>query len=289
VAPVMFALLSANLLNLAGNWVFVFGHLGAPALGARGSGWATCVSRIYMAAVLIAYTWIRDRAGLWKAPWKPDPARIRELVRLGLPAALQIVFEVGVFATATTLIGRLGAATLAAHQVAINAASFSYMVPLGIGSAAAVRVGQALGRGDTAAARRSGWTAMLFGAGFMTCAGLVYVLAPERIIRLHSPDPNVLSAGISLLAIVAAFQIFDGIQSVATGALRGTGDTRTPMLCHLLSYWGLGLPVGYFLCFHRGWGAVGMWTGLFVAIVMIGCALLIVWSRAAPPLNINRK
>jgi MATE family, multidrug efflux pump len=282
VKPVMFALISANALNLAGDIILVFGYLGAPAMGAEGAGWSTCASLIYMAAVLLVYAIYHDQrytTGLKKTPLKPDVARIRKLIRLGLPAALQITFEVGVFAAATTLIGRLGADVLAAHQIALNAVSLTYMVPLGISAAAAVRVGQALGRGDAAAASRSGWTATLMGAGFMGCAAIVFLTAPQPIIRAYTPDPNVLRVGVSLLAISAAFQLFDGIQAVTTGALRGAGDTRTPMLCHLLAYWGLGLPLGYYLCFVRGWGAAGLWTGLCGAIIVIGLALLRAWSR----------
>lgn len=294
VQPVMFALLSANLMNFAGNWIFVYGHLGAPALGAEGSGWATCISRLYLAAALLAYIVYYDRrhaTGLAAGRLTPDLARIATLARLGLPAALQMTFEVGVFAVATTLIGRLGPDALAAHQIAMNLASFTYMVPLGVGAAAAVRVGHALGRGDTAGARRAGWTAVLLGAGFMGLAGVVFVAAPRPIIRIYTSDPNVLRAGVSLLAIAAAFQLFDGVQAVTTGALRGAGDTRTPMLCHLLFYWGAGLPLGYWLGFHRHLGAVGLWIGLCAALIAIGVALLAVWSRRgaepgpAPPLQ----
>jgi MATE family multidrug resistance protein len=282
VKPVMFALISANLMNLAADWVLVFGHFGARAMGAEGSGWSTCLSRIYMSSVLLGYIFYHERrfrTGWLETPLKPDLARIRRLVGLGLPAAMQLSFEVGVFAAATTLIARLGADTLAAHQVAMNAASFTYMVPLGIGAAAAVRVGQALGRGDVAAASRSGWTATLMGAGFMCCAGIVFVLAPGTIVRIYTPDPKVLDVGVSLLAVAAAFQLFDGIQAVTTGALRGAGDTRTPMICHLLAYWGLGLPLGYVLCFRFHWGAVGLWAGLCLALIVIGSVLLAVWWR----------
>jgi MATE family multidrug resistance protein len=283
VKPVMFTLITANLMNLAGNWVFIFGRLGMPAMGTRGSGWATCVSRIYMAAALAGYAWYYDRrhgTGFGHTPLTPDFRRIGRLLRLGGPAALQLLFEVGVFALVTTLIGRLGASTLAAHQIAMNAATFSFMVPLGVGAAAAVRVGQALGRNDPAAARRAGWTAMLLGAGFMCCAGIVYVAAPGAIIRIYTGDVDVLRAGVSLLAVVAAFQLFDGFQAVATGALRGAGNTRAPMLCHLAGYWGIGLPLGYWLGFGLGWGALGLWAGLCVGIIAIGCALLVVWARA---------
>jgi multidrug resistance protein, MATE family len=282
VKPVMFALISANLMNLAVDWILVFGHLGAPAMGAEGAGWATCWSRVYMSSVLLGYIFYHERrfrTGWLETPLKPDLARIRRLIGLGLPAAMQLSFEVGVFAAATTLIARLDADTLAAHQVAMNAASFTYMVPLGIGAAAAVRVGQALGRGDVAAASRSGWTATAMGAAFMCCAGVFFVLAPGAIVRIYTPDPKVLEVGISLLAVAAVFQLFDGVQAVTTGALRGAGDTRTPMICHLLAYWGLGLPVGYALCFRFHWGAVGLWVGLCLALIVIGSVLGVVWWR----------
>jgi MATE family multidrug resistance protein len=167
------------------------------------------------------------------------------------------------------------------------------MVPLGVSSAAAVRVGQALGRSDLEGAERSGWTALGLGAGFMGCAGIVLLLAPGRIVRLFTPDATVIAAGASLLVVAAFFQLFDGLQTVATGALRGAGDTHTPMLCHLLAYWLLGLPLGYFLCFKRGWGAPGLWAGLCLALIVIGSVLLGVWYRkvrsfARPPISLER-
>jgi multidrug resistance protein, MATE family len=282
VTPIMFALVTANLVNVAGNWILVYGHFGARAMGAEGSGWATCISRIYMVLVLVIYVFY-DAAGrhtgLLDTPLALDFKRIGELVHLGLPAATQISLEVGVFAAATALIGTLDPLSLAAHQIALNVASFTYMVPLGISSAAAVRVGQALGRGDVHAAGRAGWTAMGLGAAFMTAAGVVLVTVPQYVARVFTTDRAVIRTAVSLLAVAAAFQLFDGLQAVATGALRGTGDTRTPMLCHLLLYWLLGLPLGYVLCFVLGWGAVGLWIGLCVALILIGSVLLAVWTR----------
>jgi MATE family multidrug resistance protein len=278
----MFVVISANLANAGGNWILIYGHLGAPALRAAGSGWSTCVARLYMAAVLFAYILYHDRrhsTGLRRIEFKPDLARIRRLIGLGFPAALQFSLELGVFAAATALIGRLTPVSLAGHQIAMNTVSFTYMVPLGISSAAAVRVGQALGRGDVRAAGRSGWTALALGAGFMSCAAVAFLLVPERIVRLFTPEAAVIKTGISLLLVAAFFQLFDGLQTVATGALRGAGDTRTPMLCHLLAYWLIGLPLGYFLCFRRGWGAAGLWVGLCVALILIGSVLLLVWHR----------
>ncbi len=282
VKPVTFALVTANLVNLAGNWMLIYGHLGAPAMGTVGSGWATCIARIYMAAVLLSYIVYheqRHKMGLRHTPLRPHLARIRRLVGLGLPAALQLALEVAVFAVATALIGKLGAVPLAGHQIALNTVSFTYMVPLGISSAAAVRVGQALGRRDIAAASRSGWTAVSLGAGFMSCAALALVLVPAYIARMYTPDRAVIQASVSLLFVAAFFQLFDGIQIVATGALRGAGDTHTPMLCYLLAYWLVGLPLGYFLCFGRGWGATGLWIGLCVALILIGLVLLLAWRH----------
>jgi MATE family multidrug resistance protein len=281
-APIMFALITANLVNLAGNWILIYGHFGAPAMGAEGSGWATCVSRVYMVLVLILYLFYdaaANRTGLFDAPLSPDFERIRALIRLGLPAATQLSVEVGVFAVATALIATLDPLSLAAHQIAINTASFTYMVPLGIASATAVRVGQALGRNDIDAASRAGWTGMALGAAFMAGAGLLLLLAPQYVARVFTTDRAVIRTAISLLHMAAAFQLFDGIQTVATGALRGAGDTRTPMICHLLGYWFIGLPLGYVLCFIVGWGAVGLWAGLSLALILIGLVLLAVWTR----------
>jgi MATE family multidrug resistance protein len=280
--PVMFALVSANLVNLLGNWSFVYGHLGFRAMGTVGSGWSTCIARTYMALVLMAYCVYYDRrhkTGLREASRLPHLPRVWRLLSLGLPAAMQYGFEVGVFAVATTAIGRLGAVPLASHQVALNTASLTYMVPLGISAAAAVRVGQALGRGDADGASRAGWTAMALGAGFMTCMAMVFWTVPKYIVRVYTPDPVVIHAASALLFVAAFFQLFDGLQTVATGALRGAGDTRTPMICHLVFYWLMGLPLGYYLCFRAGWGAQGMWTGLCLALILIGVALLYFWRR----------
>ena len=154
------------------------------------------------------------------------------------------------------------------------------MVPLGIGSAAAVRVGHALGRKDAEAASDSGWTAIALGAAFMACMAVLLWTFPAPIVRIYTPNATVIRAASQLLFVAAFFQLFDGIQAVATGALRGAGDTRTPFLCHLFNYWVIGLPLGYFLCFNRGLGASGLWTGLCVALILIGSALLYGWHRA---------
>jgi len=280
--PVMFSLISANFLNLIGNWALVFGHLGFHAMGTVGSGWSTCVARSYMAFVLMIYCVYYDhrhKTGLREASRLPHLPRVRRLLSLGFPAAMQFGFEVAVFAVAAGLIGKLGAVPLASHQIALNTASLTYMVPLGISSAAAVRVGQALGRRDAHAASRAGWTALALGACFMACMAIMFWTVPYYIVRIYTPDPVVIRSACALLFVAAFFQLFDGLQVVATGALRGAGDTRTPMLCHLVFYWLIGLPLGTYLCFHLGWGAPGIWAGLCVALIFIGSLLLYLWRR----------
>src|SRR5712692_8866043 len=282
VRPIAFALVTANLINAGGNWLLIYGKLGAPAMGAVGSGWSTAWARIYLAAVLVGYLlWYdrKHRTRLLRTPIQPDLMRIRRLIALGFPAAMQISLEIGVFALVTALIGRLGAVSLASHQIALNTVSLTYMVPLGISSAAAVRVGQAIGRRDPRGAGEAGGTAILLGAAFMTCAGGALLLFPRAIARLYTPDAAIIRSTVLLLAAGAAFQLFDGIQTVATGALRGAGDTRTPMFCHFTAYWIIGLPLGAWLCFRRGWGAFGLWAGLSLALILIGIVLLFAWRR----------
>ncbi len=280
--PIVFALVSANLVNLVGNWALVYGHLGFRAMGTVGSGWSTCFSRVYMTLVLLVYAFYydhRNKTGLRNVQRLPNFPRVWQLVYLGLPAATQFGLEVGVFAVATALIARLGPVALASHQVALNTASLTYMVPLGISAAAAVRVAQALGRKDPHGASRAGWTAMLLGTAFMACMAILFFAIPGLIVRVYTPDPAVIAAASALLFVAAFFQLFDGMQTVATGALRGAGDTRTPMLCHLFFYWCVGLPVGAWLCFRRGWGAAGLWAGLSLALILIGSMLLYFWRR----------
>ncbi|MGH9504626.1 MAG: MATE family efflux transporter [Terriglobales bacterium] len=286
VIPIMFALISANIVNLVGDWALIYGHLGLPAMGITGSGWSTCVARIYMAGVLaVTLLWVEPKRSTprWVGAIRIDLHRISALLKLGAPAATQILCEIGAFSAATALVAKLGPVPLSGHEIALNCAALSFMVPLGISSAAAVRVGQQLGRKDPAGARRAGWSAIVLGGGFMTCSGLLFVSVPTLIARLFSPDPMVIRTGARLLLVAAAFQLFDGLQTVATGALRGTGDTKTPMLANFISYWLIGLPVGYFLCFHLGWGAIGVWIGLCGGLIIIGSALMLAWHRRKLP------
>lgn len=285
VRPVMIALLAANVVSLAANWVLIYGRLGAPAMGVRGSVWATVLSRLGMAGWLCAVIVHREGGRLAESRWRIERRRMRRLLALGLPAASQVTLEVGVFAAATVLAGRLAPAALAAHQIAINIIAFTFMVPLGVASAGAVRVGQASGREDAAAAARAGWTAILFGSLFMAGSAVVFLLMPGRLMRAFTPDAAVIRIGVSLLFVGALFQIFDGVQGVATGVLRGLGDTRSPMLWNLGAHWFVGLPLGYALCFAAGQGVIGLWWGLAAGLVICGTALLVVWSRRVAALR----
>jgi multidrug resistance protein, MATE family len=282
VRPVMIALVLANILNAFVNWLLIFGRLGAPAMGVRGSAWATVCARVVMAGVLLGVILYREhgrRPGLFETSFRIELSRMRQLLALGLPAAGQVTLEVGVFAAATALAGRLAPASLAAHQIAINLAAFTFMVPLGVASAGAVRVGQAVGRRDPAGAARSGWTAILFGALFMSSAAAAFLIVPRTLIGAFTSDASVVAIGVSLLFVGAVFQLFDGLQGVATGVLRGLGDTRSPMLWNLAGHWFIGLPLGYTLCFGAGLGVIGLWWGLSVGLIICGIALITVWSR----------
>jgi MATE family multidrug resistance protein len=283
--PVTFAVVSANVVNFFGNWLLMFGHWGLPKMGLEGSGWSTTISRLYIAAVLLIAVVLHERASgnlLFHVERKPDLARIRSLVALGLPSALQILIEGAVFGVVTVMAATLDEMSLAAHSVAVNVVSTTYMVPLGISSAAAVRVGQAVGRKDPRGAAVAGSTALLLGGIFMGSAGLALALIPRLILRLYTAEAGLIATGVVLLRLAALFQLFDGFQVVATGALRGVGDTRSPMLAHLLGYWAIGMPVSYFLCFRQGWGAAGIWVGLSAALILIGASLVVVWSRRMP-------
>jgi MATE family multidrug resistance protein len=235
-----------------------------------------------MAACLIGFAWRYERKrghplfGRWA---RPSLLKIRQLVRLGAPAAGQILLEVGAWNLGTFSAGWLSPVQLATHQIALNYAALTYMVPLGISAAAAVSVGRAVGAGDPARARRAGWLALALGTGFMLTAAVVFLVAPRPLIELYTRDPRVMAVGPSLLWIAAAFQIFDGIQTVSTGALRGLGETRAPMVANFVGYWILGLPLGFFLCFVLRWGIYGLWIGLTLALVVIAITLILRWRR----------
>lgn len=282
VRPVMFALVSANLVNWLGNWVLIYGHLGFRAYGIAGSAWSTILSRIYMVGFLVVVIVHHERAqktGLFHLRPRLDFLRIREMLQIGFPAASQILLEVGAFSAATVIAGKLTPVALAAHQIALNCASVTYMVPLGIGSATAISVGHALGRKDQAGAIRAGWLGIGLGASCMSAGAILFLIFPTQIMRIYTTQAAVIAMGASLLLIAAFFQLFDGIQTVTTGALRGISDTASAMALNFLCYWVLGLPLGWYLCFHRQMGARGVWLGLCLALIVLASALLLVWRR----------
>ena len=275
VRPVMWATAVANVLNVLGNWILI------PRMGVIGSAWSTLGARIGLFLFLAIFVWL-TRPRIWRQladRASYTAARLMNLLRLGLPAGVQITMEIAAFAAATLLSGKLRIQDLAAHHITLMMAATSYMVPLGISLAGAVRVGQAIGASDPVEARRRGWTAIGLAAGFMFCSGLVMVSFPHQILNWFTRDAAVHEVGARLLRLAALFQLFDGVQVSTTGVLRGSGDTVTAMYAHTAAYWVFGLPIGYWLCFYRGWGIEGIWVGLTIGLIVAGGALLTFWWR----------
>ncbi|MFN4283962.1 MAG: MATE family efflux transporter [Alphaproteobacteria bacterium] len=280
---VLFVTTLGVLANAFANYGLIFGNFGLPRLELLGAAVATAVTHTLMAAALLAYVLLDRRfkryailGRLWRADW----SRFREIFRIGLPIGSMWVLEVGVFSGAIYLMGLIGTTALAAHQIALQCASVSFMVPLGLAQAATVRVGLAIGAGDLPGARRAGFTAQGLGVGFMlgTCA--LFLLAGEFLIGLfldpaNPATPPVLALGTTLLAIAGFFQVFDGGQSVAAGALRGMKDTRWPLAIALVAYWLVAFPLGVILGFPLNGGAVGIWIGLVAGLIV--AAALLTW------------
>lgn len=296
VRPIAAALISANLVNLLFNWLLIYSHnwhphLGSASLnltwtglGVAGSGLATSLARIYLALFLAASVWLLDRRhryGLGDISLHAELRLVKRLLHLGLPAGATILVEIAIFAVVTFLIATLGPVPLAGHEIALNVISFTFMIPMGISAAAGVRVGQAIGRRDAAAARSAGWTALALSGAVMLAAAAMYLLVPHAIARIFTPDRAVIAATVPLFAIAAIFQICDGLQVTVIGALRGTGDTHSGLITHLCCYWLLGLPLGVYLAFPRHLGARGLWLGLSVALTLAGCILLYRWHRVS--------
>ena len=284
--PVTLITLGGVAVNVLANWLLMFGAAlpggrSIPAMEVEGTGWATSLVFWMMTGALAFYVLraapfrfyrILDR---WR--W-PDPDAFRRLVRLGWPIGVSSGIESGLFLMTTLMMGLLGTAALAAHQIAIQCAAFTFMVPLGIGIAGAVRVGQAAGRGDRHAARRAGAAAIVLAACAMGGAAVLFFTAPRTIVGLYldlDAPRNTAAAvlAVQLLGVAAVFQIFDGVQVAAAGALRGLKDTRVPMLIALGTYWGVGLAGGYVLGFLLDGGATGLWWGLVGGLVAAAIAL----------------
>ncbi len=275
IRPVIGTIVLANLLNFFLNWVFIFGNLGAPALGVAGSALATTISRWVMAVGLLGLTWPHLRPYL--RPWRPETSAwepLRRMFALGLPIGFQILFEYGLFGGVGLLMGRVSAAAVAGHTVALNLAAITFMVPFGIGGAASVLVGRAVGAGRPDDARRVAAAALIVGASFMTVTASIFMAIPHLLAESYSPDPAVVAVSAVLIPLAGVFQVFDGTQAVALGVLRGIGDTRIPVLVNLAGYYLIGLPISLWLGFQRHLGPRGFWWGLVVGLVVVAAVLV---------------
>lgn len=274
-------------INALLNWVFVFGHLGFPAMGIAGSGLATSIASFFMffgLATVVATEKQFRRYRLFGRWWRSDWPRFWALLKLGAPISGILAFEVTIFNAAAFLMGLIGSNQLAAHAIALQIASVTFMVPLGLGQAATVRVGLAFGARDAEAATRAGWTAYVLGVSFMAVMALLMLLFPRPLIAifLDISDPAnaaVVSFAVTFLVFAAMFQIVDGAQAVSAGMLRGLQDTNIPMLYAAIGYWGIGLPLGWLLAFRFGFGGSGIWIGLVVGLAVVAALLLYRWLR----------
>lgn len=282
--PIMFVAVGGVLFNAGANQLLIFGEFGLPALGLPGAGYATSLTYAVMAValgVIIARRYPELRVfSDWQ---RPDPALYREILAVGWPIGLALAFEGGMFSAGSLAIGTFGEAPLAAHQIAVQMSSLTFMVPLGVGIAAGIRVAQAAGRRDAGAARLAGRLGIAVAAGFMLLTATFYLSVPRAIVGLFLDlaDPRngaVVGYATSFLVLAGVFQIFDGVQVSAAGALRGLKDTRTPMLITLLAFWLVGLPAGLLFAFPLGFGPRGVWFGL---IIGLGLAAVLQSARFA--------
>jgi MATE family multidrug resistance protein len=273
-------------LNAIISWALIFGRLGLPALGIFGGGLGSSIVWVCLTLAL-GIVIVTDRTfrrfHLFGRFWRADWQRFRHIWRLGLPIGMTMAFEGAVFGAAAYLMGLIDEGSIAAHAVALQIAALAFMVPLGLGQAATVRVGRAVGRNDSQGIARAGWTAWILGVGFMAVMALVLWGFPRPLIGLFlenvPANARVIDLAVSFLAVAAAFQIVDGAQVVGAGMLRGLHDTRVPMLFALFGYWVVGIGVGVWLAFYRGWMGVGIWTGLATGLGVVAVLMLFRWIR----------
>ena len=276
VKPIVITVVLGNLVNAFFNWILVFGNWGAPALGGVGSGWASTIARFFMAALLLLVAW--PRLGRYLRPLRPEALRLaplRALAGLGLPMGAQMLLEFGAFAAIGLLMGWLGTVALAGHQIALNLASLTFMVPLGVAQATAVLVGRAVGRGDPDGARRAAGAGLGVGALFMATTAALFLAMPGLLARLYSDEPEVIAVAVALIPLAGIFQVFDGLQVVAGAVLRGIGDTRAAMIVNALGFWLFGMPLSMLLGFTLGTGPRGLWWGLVAGLVTVAVFLLL--------------
>lgn len=272
---IVITIVACNVANALLNWIFIFGNLGFPRLGVAGAALATAISRTLLVVILVGLTWrilrpyVRPlRAGVFEL------APLMRMLRLGLPIGAQQELEVAYFGGLIILMGVLGTISVAAHQIAINLASLTFMVPVGVASATAVFVGRAVGSRDEPAVRRYAIAGLVCGVGFMCVAAAVFLLAPVPLARLYTVDAEVVALAAGLIPIAGLFQVFDGTQVVSAGILRGIGDTRFPMFANVIGFWMVGLPLSAYLGFTAGLGAEGLWWGSLLALIAVAALLL---------------
>ena len=273
--PIVVTIVVANLVNVVLNWMLIFGRLGAPALGAVGAGLASSISRWFLAGMMVVAGWPILRHHL--RPFRREVLHGAPLLRMagiGGPIGLQHALEGSAFIIVALVMGYLGTVEMGAHQVAINLAALTFMVPLGVSSAAAVLVGQAVGRADPIGARRSAGAALLLGTGVMGISALIFLTIPGLLARVYTTDGSVIAVASLLIPIAGVFQVFDGLQVVSIGVLRGVGDTRAPMIIAAVGYWLIGVPVSAWLGLRAGMGAEGLWWGLVVGLGAVALTLL---------------
>lgn len=271
-APMVVAL-AGNVVNVAANLVLIFGIGSWAGLGAIGAAWSTLVVRWFMFGALawLARDILADAARAWRDAF--DPAGLARVARTALPVGAQFGLEVWAFEAALVMVGWFGSTALAAHAVVLTLVSLSFMVPLGLSSAASSRIGNLIGAGHDAS--RAAWLAVVVGGAVMAVSGSVYAAFPAQLVRAFIPgDPEVVALAATFLPIAALFQIFDGVQVVAFGVLRGAGDTRVPAVANVVGFWLFGLPVGYLIA-TSGWGPQGVWMGLAIALGTVAGLLLI--------------
>ncbi|MBK7229329.1 MAG: MATE family efflux transporter [Ignavibacteriales bacterium] len=267
--PAMIIAILANLINAFANWVLIFGKFGFPVLGIAGAAWATFVSRVFMALAIMFYVMRNDKFKQYDVNFhfrKLDFPIIKKILSLGLPSGFQYFFEVGAFTFAVIMIGWIGANELAAHQIAINLASISFMVVLGISQAASIRVGNAMGEQSVSKIRKAGFTGIIFGASTMFLAGITFIILNDFLPTLYINDKSVIEIASRLLIIAALFQLSDGTQAVGIGVLRGLTDVKGPTIITFIAYWVISLPIAYLLAFNFNLGVDGVWIGLFVGL-----------------------
>lgn len=276
VSPIVWTIVIANAANAVLDWVFVYGHLGSPSLGVVGSAIATAISRWLMFLLLLAFSWHELRPSL--SPLRPgvlSASPLWQMLRIGVPIGLQQALEAGAFGAIGLLMGLFGTVAIAAHQIAITLASLTFMVPLGVGSATAVRVGLAVGAEDPARAKEAIDAGYICGIGFMTLTALVFLFLPRPLAAAFSPDQRVIGLAATLIPIAGVFQVFDGAQAVGAGVLRGAGDTTAPLVVMLGAYWLLGVPVSAYLAFRTPIGAHGLWWGFTLSLSAVAVFLFL--------------